>query len=159
VPSGPSLQERERKRFVLTLPFFQDKWFAAQSLDNQILVYSTDGFRQNRKKRFAGHTVAGYACAVGFSPDGRFVSSGDGEGSMVFWDWRNGKIVKRLRAHKQVVIDHCWLPHESVSLWGWWWGFGRTGVPEADETGWIVFCVMQSKLITASWDGLIKLWD
>jgi pre-mRNA-processing factor 17 len=94
-------------------------------------VYSTDGFRQNRKKRFAGHTVAGYACAVGFSPDGRFVSSGDGEGSMVFWDWRNGKIVKRLRAHKQVVIDHCWLPHESVSLLGRGAvvvvGFGRQG--------------------------------
>lgn len=70
------------------------KWLAAQSLDNQILVYSTDGFRQNRKKvrsssyslllslgflckltrnrqRFAGHTIAGYACGVGFSPDGR----------------------------------------------------------------------------------------
>ncbi|KAJ9103052.1 hypothetical protein QFC21_002474 [Naganishia friedmannii] len=106
-----------------------NKWFAAQSLDNQILIYSTDGFRQNRKKRFAGHTVAGYACAIGFSPDGRFISSGDGEGNVVFWDWKNGKILKRLRAHKQVVIDHVWLPHQ------------------------------HSKLITASWDGLIKLWE
>jgi len=43
-----------------------DKYFAAQSLDNQILIYSTDNFRQNRKKRFAGHSVAGYACQVGF---------------------------------------------------------------------------------------------
>ncbi len=99
-------------------PPLADKWFAAQSLDNQILIYSTDGFRQNRKKRFAGHTVAGYACSVGFSPDGRFVSSGDGQGNVVFWDWRGGKILKRLKAHKQVVIDHLWLPHESVSrMW------------------------------------------
>jgi pre-mRNA-processing factor 17 len=92
-----------------------DKWFAAQSLDNQILIYSTDGFRQNRKKRFAGHTVAGYACAIGFSPDGRFLSSGDGQGNVVFWDWKSGKILKRLNAHKQVVIDHVWLPHQHVS--------------------------------------------
>ncbi|CED84827.1 mRNA splicing factor [Phaffia rhodozyma] len=105
------------------------KWLAAQSLDNQILVYSTDGFRQNRKKRFAGHTIAGYACGVGFSPDGRYISSGDSEGNLVFWDWKTGKLMKRLRAHKQVVISHLWLPHES------------------------------SKLITASWDGTMKLWD
>ena len=57
-----------------------EKYFAAQSLDNQILVYSTDNFRQARNKRFAGHSVAGYACQVGFSPDGKWISSGDGEG-------------------------------------------------------------------------------
>ncbi|CAA7258724.1 unnamed protein product [Cyclocybe aegerita] len=105
------------------------KYFAAQSLDNQILVYSTDNFRQNRKKRFAGHSVAGYACQVGFSPDGKWISSGDGEGNVVFWDWKTGHIKSRLKAHSKVVIAHEWLPHET------------------------------SKVITASWDGLIKLWD
>jgi len=105
------------------------KYFAAQSLDNQILVYSTDSFRQNRKKRFAGHSVAGYACQVSFSPDGKWISSGDGEGNVVFWDWRTGRIKSRLRAHSKVVIAHEWLPHET------------------------------SKVVTASWDGLIKLWD
>ncbi|CCM00325.1 uncharacterized protein FIBRA_02355 [Fibroporia radiculosa] len=53
------------------------KYFAAQSLDNQILVYSTDNFRQARNKRFAGHSVAGYACQVGFSPDGFLLSDDD----------------------------------------------------------------------------------
>ncbi|KAF8649868.1 hypothetical protein AX16_005630 [Volvariella volvacea WC 439] len=105
------------------------KYFAAQSLDNQILIYSTDNFRQNRKKRFAGHSVAGYACQVGFSPDGKWISSGDGEGNVVFWDWKTGRIKSRLKAHSKVVITHEWLPHET------------------------------SKVITASWDGLIKLWD
>lgn len=105
------------------------KYFAAQSLDNQILVYSTDNFRQARNKRFAGHSVAGYACQVGFSPDGKWISSGDGEGNVVFWEWKTGRIKSRLKAHSKVVIAHEWLPHES------------------------------SKVITASWDGLIKLWD
>ncbi|KAI0067965.1 pre-mRNA splicing factor [Artomyces pyxidatus] len=105
------------------------KYFAAQSLDNQILIYSTDNFRQNRKKRFAGHSVAGYACQVGFSPDGKWISSGDGEGNVVFWDWKTGRIKSRLHAHSKVVIAHEWLPHET------------------------------SKVVTASWDGLIKLWD
>lgn len=91
-----------------------DKYFAAQSLDNQILIYSTDNFRQNRKKRFAGHSVAGYACQVGFSPDGKWISSGDGEGNVVFWDWKTGRIKSRLKAHSKVVIAHEWLPHETV---------------------------------------------
>lgn len=105
------------------------KYFAAQSLDNQILVYSTDNFRQARNKRFAGHSVAGYACQVGFSPDGKWISSGDGEGNVVFWEWKTGRIKSRLKAHNKVVIAHEWLPHDT------------------------------SKVITASWDGLIKLWD
>lgn len=106
------------------------KWLACQSLDNQILVFSSDSFRQNRKKVFKGHTVAGFACQVGFSPDGRFISSGDGEGNLVFWDWKSGRLLKRIaRAHKEAVICHEWLPHES------------------------------SKVVTGGWDGMIKMWD
>ncbi|KPV74507.1 uncharacterized protein RHOBADRAFT_37541 [Rhodotorula graminis WP1] len=106
------------------------KWLAATSLDNQVVLFGADTFKQNRKKRFAGHTIAGYACEPRFSPDGRFLSSGDGQGNVVFWDFKNGRIVGRLqRAHKQVVLSHAWLPHET------------------------------SKVVTSSWDGLIKLWD
>ncbi|KAE8211909.1 hypothetical protein CF327_g4386 [Tilletia walkeri] len=105
------------------------KWLGCQSLDNQLLIYGADTFKQNRKKVFKGHTIAGYACQVGFSPDGKFVSSGDGEGNLVFWDWKSCRLLKRLRAHKEVIIAHEWLPHET------------------------------SKIVTGSWDGLIKLWD
>jgi len=105
------------------------KWLGCQSLDNQLLIYGSDSFKQNRKKVFKGHTIAGYACQVGFSPDGKFVSSGDGDGNLVFWDWKSCRLLKRLRAHKEVVIAHEWLPHET------------------------------SKIVTGSWDGLIKLWD
>lgn len=105
------------------------KWLAAQSLDNSINVFSTDSLRQNRKKVFKGHTVSGFACEVGFSPDGQFVSSGDGEGNLVVWSWKGGRLLKRIRAHKEPVISHAWLPHET------------------------------SKVVTGSWDGQIKLWD
>lgn len=38
-------------------------WLAAQSLDNQILIYSTrERFQLNKKRRFAGHIAASYAC-------------------------------------------------------------------------------------------------
>ncbi|XP_057528777.1 uncharacterized protein LOC130807543 isoform X2 [Amaranthus tricolor] len=104
-------------------------WLAAQSLDNQILIYSTrERFQLNKKKRFAGHIVAGYACQVNFSPDGRFVMSGDGEGKMWFWDWKTCKVFRTLKCHEGVCIGCEWHPLE------------------------------QSKVATCGWDGLIKYW-
>ncbi|KAJ3014176.1 pre-mRNA-processing factor 17 [Thoreauomyces humboldtii] len=103
------------------------KWLACQSLDNQIVIYSArDRFRMNRKKTFRGHLVAGYACEPSFSPDGRYVSSGDSEGRVWFWDWKTCKVLKKFKAHDKVVIGSVWHPHET------------------------------SKLFTCSWDGTIK---
>ncbi|KAL6547289.1 hypothetical protein OROMI_023010 [Orobanche minor] len=105
-------------------------WLACQSLDNQILIYSTrERFQLNKKKRFAGHIVAGYACQVNFSPDGRFVMSGDGEGRCWFWDWKSCKVFKTIKCHEGVCIGCEWHPLE------------------------------QSKVATCGWDGLIKYWD
>ncbi|KAF5741065.1 pre-mRNA-processing factor 17-like isoform X1 [Tripterygium wilfordii] len=105
-------------------------WLAAQSLDNQILIYSTrERFQLNKKKRFAGHIVAGYACQVNFSPDGRFVMSGDGEGKCWFWDWKSCKVFRTVKCHEGVCIGCEWHPLE------------------------------QSRVATCGWDGLIKYWD
>ncbi|RUP50986.1 hypothetical protein BC936DRAFT_136717 [Jimgerdemannia flammicorona] len=106
------------------------KWLACQSLDNQIVVYgSKDRFRMHRKKRFTGHLIAGYACQPNFSPDGRFIMSGDSEGNMWFWDWKSCKVLKKFKAHDGVTIGCEWNPHES------------------------------SKVASCSWDGTIKYWD
>lgn len=69
--------------------------FLCQSLDNQIVAYNTrDKFRLNKKKRFVGHEIAGYACRVDISPDGHWVMSGDSEGKLWFWDWNTCKKMK-----------------------------------------------------------------
>ncbi|KAH6575546.1 hypothetical protein BSLG_000207 [Batrachochytrium salamandrivorans] len=106
------------------------KWLACQSLDNQIIIYSArDRFRINRKKVFKGHLVAGYACQPNFSPDTRYILSGDSEGKIWFWDWKTCKMVKKIKAHDGVVMGCEWHPHET------------------------------SKVATCSWDGTIKFWD
>ena len=83
----------------------------------------------NRKKAFKGHLVAGYACQVGFSPDGSYVISGDSQGHLVMWDWKTCRLFNKLKAHTNVCIGCVWHPLET------------------------------SKVITCGWDGLIKLWD
>jgi pre-mRNA-processing factor 17 len=74
--------------------------FAGQSMDNSVVVYSAgDRVSLNRKKHFTGHVTAGYACQLAFSPDGRHLASGDGEGQLWFWDWRTSRFEKKIRAH------------------------------------------------------------
>ncbi|CAH1116017.1 unnamed protein product [Phaedon cochleariae] len=106
------------------------KWLACQSMDNKIVIFSAmNRFKINRKKTFTGHMVAGYACAVDFSPDMSYLVSGDADGKCYIWDWKTTKLYKKWKAHDNVCIGVLWHPHEP------------------------------SKMISAGWDGLIKYWD
>ncbi|CAK9296710.1 unnamed protein product, partial [Gordionus sp. m RMFG-2023] len=106
------------------------KWLACQSMDNKVLMYQVmGGLRWRRKKTFAGHMVAGYACAPDFSPDLTYVTSGDADGKLWIWDWNSTRSVTSFKAHDDVCINVLWHPHET------------------------------SKILSAGWDKLIKLWD
>lgn len=103
--------------------------FLAQSMNNQILVYSCSESVKVKNKKFTGHSVAGYACQVSFSPDGQYVASGDGRGKLCFWDWKTGHMIKNVQAHDRATVGCEWNPREA------------------------------SRVVTCSWDGTIKYWD
>lgn len=106
------------------------KWLACQGMDNRVTVFSArDRFKLNAKKSFRGHIVAGYACGLSFSPDGRFLASGDSTGRAFFWDWKTARMFRALQAHKGVCVDVNWHPTQP------------------------------SLVATCGWDGNIKLWD
>lgn len=101
-----------------------------QSLDNRVITYACGGERfMQRGRKFGGHSTSGYACNVGFSPDGKYLISGDARGQLIVWEWKTGQIVKRIEAHSKVCIDVQWNPQET------------------------------SRVATCSWDGTIKYWD
>lgn len=109
-----------------------EPYIAMQSMDNRVLSYSTrDKFRANNKKTFSGHTVAGYACRPCFSPDGRFIASGDGQGKCFVWDWGSTRVARSFQAHDpgSVCIDVAWHPLE------------------------------ESCVATAGWDGSVRFWE
>ncbi|XP_043220455.1 pre-mRNA-processing factor 17-like [Amphibalanus amphitrite] len=106
------------------------KWLACQSMDNKICIFSAiNRYKLHRKKQFTGHMVAGYACGLDFSPEMSYLVSGDADGKCYVWDWKTTKLYRKWKAHDGVCIQTMWHPHET------------------------------SKLITAGWDGEIKLWD
>jgi pre-mRNA-processing factor 17 len=115
---------------VLTLhPAHQ--FFVAQSLDNSICVFQAhDRFAMQRKKKFSGHIVSGYACDICFSPDGQFLVSGDGNGKVFFWDFKRARMLQKFKAHDNGPAIGCvWHPLEP------------------------------NLLFTCGWDGVIKMWQ
>ena len=107
------------------------EYMVGQSLDNQICVYQArDRFTAQRKKKFSGHNVAGYACDICFSPDGSFICSGDSDGKVYFWEWKRSKLLQKYRAHdKGPSIGCVWHP------------------------------ILPSTVFTCGWDGVIKMWE
>jgi len=106
-------------------------YMAGQSLDNQIMVYQGQGrFAVQKKKRFRGHQVSGYACDIAISPDGQFLCCGDGNGKLCFWEWKRQKMLQKYRAHdKGPAIGCVWHP------------------------------ILPSTMFTCGWDGVIKMWE
>ena len=105
-------------------------YLVGQSMNNSIIVYqTTDAFVYQSRKRFFGHSNTGYAIRPGFSPDGKFLTSGSSDGSVFFWDWKSAKMYRSFKAHDGVCMGSVWQP-QSVS-----------------------------RMATCGWDGLIKLWE
>lgn len=57
-----------------------------------------------------------------------YLISGDADGKLFIWDWRTHKIVARWKAHDNTCISARWHPKE------------------------------KSKILTAGWDSMIKMW-
>lgn len=107
------------------------QFFCGQSLDNTIVVFqASDKFAMQRKKKFSGHIVSGYACEPCISPDGRYLVSGDGNGAVFIWDWKRHRIMQKFKAHTSgPAICTVWHP------------------------------LQESTLLSCGWDGIIKMWQ
>lgn len=82
----------------------------------------TDTVRYQSKKGYRGHHVSGYNCGLDISPDGQYVCSGDGSGTLFFWDHKTAKITRKIVAHKNSVCVDCqWHPIQPnyVATCGW----------------------------------------
>lgn len=108
-----------------------NKFLVCQSLDNRIVIYQAgERYALQRKKKMEGHNVAGYACDIAISPDGRFICSGDSNGKLFFWDFKRSRILQKYHAHdKGPSIGVVWHPVEPATVF------------------------------TCGWDGVIKMWQ
>lgn len=96
----------------------EQHYFSAQSMDNAIYSFSMKPkYKKNLKKVFRGHLCAGFGINFGFSPDGQYVVSGDSRGSVVVWDWKTTRTLKRFEVPDgKPVTTLAWHPQETSKM-------------------------------------------
>ncbi|XP_029134934.2 WD repeat-containing protein 25 [Labrus bergylta] len=88
--------------------------FVAQTNGDYMAVFSSQQpYRMNKRRRYEGHKVEGYAVQCEFSLDGAILASGSSTGSAHFYDYHNARMLHTLPAHSQPclrVAQHPVLP-------------------------------------------------
>ncbi|CCK69596.1 Cdc40p KNAG_0C04950 [Huiozyma naganishii CBS 8797] len=93
-------------------------YFVTQSMDNVLYTYSLrPKYRRHQTKLFRGQRGAGYGIGVGFSPDGKYVCSGDSKSKVLVWDWTTTKLLRELRVPGRRPITQVeWHPQETSKV-------------------------------------------
>ncbi|XP_048342465.1 WD repeat-containing protein 25 [Sphaerodactylus townsendi] len=108
----------------------KDSIFVAQTNGNYMALFSSlRPYRINKRKRYEGHKVEGFAVGCEFSPDGTLLVTGSSEGKVFFYSYHTSRIVRMLSAHGSACTSATFNP------------------------------VLPSLLATCSWDGEIKIWQ
>jgi RNA polymerase sigma factor (sigma-70 family) len=114
-------------------------------------------------------------CGIVFLPDGKTLISGHEDGFVRFWDMASGTKTRQFRAHYYTVVrlalsrdgrtlatscnDHIGGDH-TVRLWETATGKSLVRYPGPDEgIARLVFSPDSRQVATASWEGVVYLWE
>lgn len=108
----------------------RESMFVAQTNGNYVALFSSQRpYRINKKKRYEGHKVEGFAVGCEFSPDGTLLVTGSSDGKVFFYNYHTSRIVRTLSAHREACVSAVFHP------------------------------VLPSLLATSDWAGEIKIWQ
>ncbi|XP_028829625.1 WD repeat-containing protein 25 [Denticeps clupeoides] len=101
----------------------QEETFVAQTNGNYVALFSAQRpYRMNKRRRFEGHKVEGYAIQCEFSGCGTILASGSSTGSVHIYDHQSGRSLCTLSAHQHACLSvslHPILPAVAASCdWG-----------------------------------------
>ncbi|KAM4690533.1 WD repeat-containing protein 25 [Rhinophrynus dorsalis] len=104
--------------------------FVAQTNGNYMALFSSQRpYKMNKKKRFEGHKVEGFAVGCEFSPDGSLIVTGSSEGTIFFYNYHNSRVVRSIAGDGNACVSVNFHP------------------------------VLPSLLASSYWDGHIRIWQ
>ncbi|KAH0620363.1 hypothetical protein JD844_020711 [Phrynosoma platyrhinos] len=120
----------ERYTCPTLTPHPKEPVFVAQTNGNYMALFSSlRPYRINKKKRYEGHKVEGFAVGCEFSPDGMLLVSGSSEGKVFFYNYCTARIICTLSGHSQACVSATFHP------------------------------ILPSLLASCGWDGEVKIWQ
>lgn len=96
----------------------ENNYFCTQSMDNSIYTFNMKPkYRRHPKKIFKGHKSAGYGISLTFSPDGKYICSGDSNSNVFIWDWKTTKMLKKISIPGgKPITQVSWHPQETSKV-------------------------------------------
>ncbi|EDO17324.1 hypothetical protein Kpol_1062p32 [Vanderwaltozyma polyspora DSM 70294] len=105
-----------------SMPFInihpQGHYFSTQSMDNTIYSFGMKPkYKRYPKKTFKGHTSSGFGIELAFSPDGKYICSGDANSRLFIWDWVTTRLLRTFEVPgKKPVTQVAWNPQETSKV-------------------------------------------
>lgn len=79
--------------------------FVAQTNGNYMAMFSGQRpYKMNKRRRYDGHKVEGYAVRCDFSQDGTILATGSSTGSVHLYDFQSSRTLHTLRAHEHPCV-------------------------------------------------------
>ncbi|KAJ7406610.1 WD repeat domain 25 [Willisornis vidua] len=93
----------------------KESMFVAQTNGNYMALFSAQRpYRINKKKRYEGHKVEGFAVGCEFSPDGTLLATGSSDGKVFFYSYHTSRIIRTLSAHKEACLSQAKFYHRVI---------------------------------------------
>lgn len=96
---------------AIVIPPLED-YIALQNMNNAIQFIDGKTNYKLKKKKFINDNVTGHKVDIDVSPDGKIVTAGDSKGFILFWDFKSGRLVRRLKVSDRLISSVKYHPQE-----------------------------------------------
>jgi len=161
---SPQKEWRAHKQLITSIAFSPDgKFLVSGSLDKTVKVWRV---KDEHLERLFQHTH--WVNSVAFSPDGQLLAVGCWDGVIRLWRIKNGKIIRELKGHQDIVTIVAFSSQNLASggrdgIIKFWqigqWKSVRTIKVNKGIINSITFSPNEQILASGSSDGTVKIWD